>query len=61
MIGFAAYSGTGKTTLIEIMLNPDRFMYDGKITRDEEWTVGYVNQFDKSDKDRDLTVYEFLS
>lgn len=58
---FIGSNGTGKTTLIEIMLNPDRFMYDGKITRDEEWTVGYVNQFDKSDKDRDLTVYEFLS
>ena len=58
---FIGSNGTGKTTLIEIMLEPDRFMYDGKITKDEDWKVGYVNQFDKSDKDRDITVYEFLS
>ena len=49
---FIGSNGTGKTTLIEIMLNPDKFMYDGKIIRDEDWRVGYVNQFDKSDKER---------
>lgn len=58
---FIGSNGTGKTTLIEIMLDPDRFMYDGKITKDEDWKVGYVNQFDKSDKDRNITVFEFLS
>ena len=58
---FIGSNGTGKTTLVEIMLHPDRFMYDGKITRDEDWKVGYVNQFDKADKDRDDTVFEFLS
>ena len=57
---FIGSNGTGKTTLIEIMLNPDKFMYDGKIIKDEDWRVGYVNQFDKADKDRNLTVYEFL-
>lgn len=58
---FIGSNGTGKTTLIEILLNPDKFMYDGKIIRDEDWTIGYVNQFDKTDKDRPVTVYEFLS
>ena len=58
---FIGSNGTGKTTLIEIMLNPDKFMYDGKIIRDEDWRVGYVNQFDKSDKERRLTVFEYLS
>ena len=58
---FIGSNGTGKTTLIEMILNPDKFMYDGKIIRDESWRVGYVNQFDKADKDRDVTVYEFLS
>ena len=58
---FIGSNGTGKTTLIEIMLNPDKFMYDGKITKDEGWRVGYVNQFDKSDKERKLTVFEYLS
>ena len=58
---FIGSNGTGKTTLIEMILNPDKFMYDGKIIRDESWRVGYVNQFDKADKDRDVTVFEFLS
>ena len=58
---FIGSNGTGKTTLIEMMLNPDKFMYDGKIIRDEDWRVGYVNQFDKSDKERKLTVFEYLS
>ena len=57
---FIGSNGTGKTTLIEIMLNPDKFMYDGRIIRDEDWRVGYVNQFDKADKDRPMTVWEFL-
>ena len=58
---FIGSNGTGKTTLIEIILNPDKFMYDGKIIRDEDWRVGYVNQFDKTDKDRTVTVYGYLS
>jgi len=58
---FIGSNGTGKTTLIEMILNPDKFMYDGKIIRDEDWRVGYVNQFDKVDKDREVTVFEFLS
>ena len=58
---FIGSNGTGKTTLIEIILNPDKFMYDGKITKDENWRVGYVNQFDKADKERKLTVFEYLS
>lgn len=58
---FIGSNGTGKTTLVEMLLNPDKFMYDGKIIRDEDWRVGYVNQFDKADKDRDVTVFEYLS
>lgn len=58
---FIGSNGTGKTTLVEMLLNPDKFIYDGKIIRDEDWRVGYVNQFDKSDKDRDVTVFQFLS
>ncbi len=58
---FIGSNGTGKTTLIEMMLKPHKFMYDGRIIRDEDWRVGYINQFDKADKDRELTVWEFLS
>ena len=54
-------NGTGKTTLIHMLMNPDDFLYDGKIKRDIEGRIGYVSQFEKEEKERDLTVFEFLA
>lgn len=54
-------NGTGKTTLIQLLMNPDEYLYDGKIKRDINGRVGYVSQFEKEEKERDLTVFEFLA
>lgn len=54
-------NGTGKTTLVHLLMNPDEFLYDGKITRDINGRMGYVSQFEKSEKEREITVFEFLS
>lgn len=54
-------NGTGKTTLIHMLMDPDEYLYDGKIKRDIEGRVGYVSQFEKEEKERDLTVFEFLA
>ena len=54
-------NGTGKTTLVDILLNDDKYMYDGKIIREMEGRVGYVSQYEKEEKDRDITVFDFLS
>ena len=54
-------NGTGKTTLIHMLMNPDEYLYDGKIKRDIEGRIGYVSQFEKEEKERDLTVFEFLA
>ncbi len=54
-------NGTGKTTLIDILLNDEKYMYDGKITREMEGRVGYVSQYEKEEKDREITVFDFLS
>lgn len=54
-------NGTGKTTLVHLLMNPDEFLYDGKITRDINGRMGYVSQFEKAEKERDITVFEFLS
>ena len=54
-------NGTGKTTLIHMLMNPDEYLYDGKIKRDIEGRVGYVSQFEKEEKERDMTVFEFLA
>ena len=54
-------NGTGKTTLIHMLMNPDEYLYDGKIKRDIGGRIGYVSQFEKEEKERDLTVFEFLA
>lgn len=54
-------NGTGKTTLVDILLNDDKYLYDGKIMRDMEGRVGYVSQYEKEEKDRDITVFDFLA
>ena len=42
-------------------MDTEKYLYDGKIIKDEHCKIGYVNQFSKSDKNQDLTVFEFLS
>lgn len=54
-------NGTGKTTLVDILLNDEKYLYDGKITKDFTGRVGYVSQYEKSEKERDITVFNFLS
>jgi len=54
-------NGTGKTTLVDILLNDEKYLYDGKIIRDMEGRVGYVSQYEKEEKDREITVFDFLA
>ena len=54
-------NGTGKSTLVEILIHPQDYLYDGKIVRDENCRIGYASQFNVGDKFQDRTVFEFLS
>lgn len=54
-------NGTGKTTLVRLLMNPDDFLYDGKIIKELNGRTGYVSQFEKAEKERDITVFEFLA
>lgn len=58
---FIGSNGTGKTTLIDMIMHPENYLYDGKIIRDENCRIGYVNQFSKADKQQERTVFEYLS
>ena len=58
---FIGSNGTGKTTLIDMMIDPEKYLYDGKIIRDEYCRVGYVNQFSQLEKNQNVTVFEYLS
>ena len=58
---FIGSNGTGKTTLVDMMMHPDEYLYDGKIIRDENCRIGYVSQFSREEKNQDITVFAFLS
>ena len=58
---FIGSNGTGKTTLVDMLMHPDNYLYDGKIIRDASCRIGYVSQFSKDDKNQGITVFEFLS
>ena len=58
---FIGSNGTGKTTLIDMLMNTDEYIYKGKITKDENLRIGYVSQVSKSNKDQQITVFDFLS
>lgn len=53
-------NGTGKSTLAEILIHPEDYLYDGRITKDESCRIGYASQFSVRDKIQDRTVFEFL-
>ena len=54
-------NGTGKSTLVEMIMDDEKHNYDGKIIRAEHCRMGYASQFSVRDKNQDRTVFEFLS
>lgn len=54
-------NGTGKTTLIEMLMDTEKYLYDGKIIKDEKLRIGYVSQVAKKEKEQEITVFDFLS
>ena len=53
-------NGAGKTTLIDLLLHPDEYLFKGKVSSDGIHRVGYVNQFIEREKDREISVYDYL-
>ena len=38
-------NGTGKTTLVNLIRQPNRFLFDGRLKLDGAGRIGYVSQF----------------
>ena len=53
-------NGTGKTTLMNLIREPEKYIYDGKITKDGVGRIGYVSQFAIREGDQSVTVYDYL-
>ena len=58
---FIGSNGTGKTTLVDMIMDPEKYIYDGKIIREAQDRIGYVSQFSKEEKAQEKTVFEYLS
>lgn len=54
-------NGTGKSTLVDMLIDTEKYLYDGKITKAPECRIGYASQFSIRDKNQERTVFEYLS
>ena len=53
-------NGAGKTTLTNLIREPERYIFDGKLTLDGAGRIGYVSQFALREGDQSVTVYDYL-
>jgi len=54
-------NGTGKSTLVDMLIDTDEYLFDGKIIKDDQCRIGYASQFSVRDKEQDHTVFQYLS
>ncbi len=57
---FIGTSGSGKSSLIDIILDPEKYTFDGKIEINPNCRIGYVSQFSQLDKTKEITVFEYI-
>jgi ATP-binding cassette subfamily F protein 3 len=57
---FIGTSGSGKSTLINIIMDPENYMFDGKLEIDPNCRIGYVSQFSQLDNIKETTVFEYI-
>ena len=60
-VAFIGSNGTGKTTLVNMIMDTEKYLYDGKIIKDDVCKIGYVSQFAKRDKNQEVKVFDYLS
>lgn len=54
-------NGTGKSTLLDLLMHAEEALYDGKIEIDSTGRIGYVSQFSQLDAKEDMTVFQYIS
>ncbi|WP_367569169.1 ATP-binding cassette domain-containing protein [Lacrimispora sp.] len=54
-------NGTGKSTLLDLLMDPEEYLYDGKIVIENTDRIGYVSQFSQLDPKEDMTVFQYIS
>ncbi|MBU3071817.1 ABC-F family ATP-binding cassette domain-containing protein [Clostridium estertheticum] len=57
---FIGTNGCGKSTLIDIIMDPEKYMFDGKLEMDSDCRIGYVSQFSQLGETKEITVFEYI-
>lgn len=57
---FIGTSGNGKSTLIDMLMDPERYMFEGRLEIDPACKIGHVSQFSQLDKTKETTVFQYL-
>lgn len=58
---FIGSNGTGKSTLIDLIMHPEKYLFDGKLEKTPSCRIGYVSQFLGQDQTIDMTVFEYIA
>jgi len=58
---FIGTSGSGKSTLLNIIMDPENYMFDGKLEIEPGCRIGFVSQFSQVDSSKEQTVYEYIA
>ena len=53
-------NGTGKTTLTNLIREPQHYIFDGKLKLEGVGRIGYVSQFAIREGDQSVTVFDYL-
>lgn len=54
-------NGTGKSTLLNLLMYSEDYLYDGKIIIGRTDRIGYISQFSQLDPKEDMTVFQYIS
>ncbi|MDS0525818.1 ATP-binding cassette domain-containing protein [Clostridium sp. SHJSY1] len=57
---FIGTNGSGKSTFIDIIMDPEKYMFDGTLEIYPNCRIGYVSQFSQLDKMKEITVFEYI-
>lgn len=57
---FIGTNGTGKSTLTDILMNQDEYMFEGKLEIEPGCRMGYVSQFLPLGEEKNQTVFAYI-
>lgn len=58
--GLIGVSGSGKSSLVDMIMDPEECMFTGKLTIEDNTRIGYVSQFSQFEQEKSITVFEYI-